>query len=81
MEEQEEIVGGERRRLKREKLYEEVKPYVYCLFSNFCFAGYNLISRISLDKGMSRYVLVAYGHAFGILPSALLAYLFERLIN
>jgi hypothetical protein len=81
MEEQEESVGGERGRLKREKLYEEVKPYVYCIFSNFCFAGYNLISKIYLDKGMSRYVLVAYGHAFGTLATALLAFLFERLIN
>ncbi|XP_059452355.1 WAT1-related protein At5g07050-like [Corylus avellana] len=78
MEEREASVGGERGRLKREKLYEEVKPYVYCIFSNFCFAGYNLISKISLDKGMSRYVLVAYGHAFGTLATALLAFLFER---
>jgi hypothetical protein len=81
MEEQEESVRGERGRVEREKVYEELKPYIYCIFSNFCFAGFNIISKVSLDKGMSRYVLVAYGHAFGTLASALLAFLFERLIN
>ncbi|KAG7986849.1 hypothetical protein I3843_03G102900 [Carya illinoinensis] len=60
------------------KACEEFRQYMYCIFSNFCFAGYNIVSKISLDKGMSRYVLVAYGHAFGTLATALLAYLFER---
>jgi hypothetical protein len=36
---------------------------------------------VSLDKGMSHYMLVAYGHAFGTIPTTLLAFLFERLIN
>jgi hypothetical protein len=81
MEEQEESVRGETGRVKREKVYEELKPYIYCIFSNFCFAGYSIISKIALEKSMSRYVLVVYGHAFGTLATALLAFLFERLIN
>ncbi|KAF5480429.1 hypothetical protein F2P56_001179 [Juglans regia] len=57
---------------------EEFRQYMYCIFANFCLAGYNIVSKISLDKGMSRYVLVAYGHAFGTLATALFAFLFER---
>jgi hypothetical protein len=40
-----------------------------------------IVSKIYLGKGMSHYALVAYGHAFGTLATALLAFLFERLIN
>ncbi|XP_062153469.1 WAT1-related protein At5g07050-like isoform X2 [Alnus glutinosa] len=80
MEEQEESVRGERGRVKREEVYGELKPYIYCIFSNFCFAGYNIISKVALDKGMSRYVLVVYGHAFGTLATALLAFMFERAV-
>lgn len=65
---------------KRDKVIEEWKPYILCIFSNVCFAGFNIVSRVSLDKGMSRYVLVVYGHAFGTLATALLAFLFERFI-
>ncbi|KAL6347132.1 hypothetical protein AAG906_012713 [Vitis piasezkii] len=58
--------------------YEEWKPYMLCVFSNICFAGFNIVSKVSLDKGMSRYVLVVYGYAFGTLATALLVLLFER---
>lgn len=67
------------RERKREMGYEEWKPYILCVFSNICFAGFNIVSKVSLDKGMSRYVLVVYGHAFGTLATALLVLLFERL--
>lgn len=65
---------------KRDRVIEEWKPYILCIFSNVCFAGFNIVSRVSLDKGTSRYVLVVYGHAFGTLATALLAFLFERFI-
>ncbi|XP_058007353.1 WAT1-related protein At2g40900-like [Hevea brasiliensis] len=69
-------------RVKRDKniilILENSKPYFLCIFSNFCYSAFNIISKVTLDKGMSRYVLVAYGHAFGTLTTALLALLFER---
>ncbi|PRQ49524.1 putative EamA domain-containing protein [Rosa chinensis] len=74
MEEQEERVKGSS---KRDRLIEESKPYILCIFSNACFSGYNIVSKVALDKGMSRYVLVVYGHAFGTLATALFAFLFE----
>ncbi|XP_057978725.1 WAT1-related protein At5g07050-like [Malania oleifera] len=70
--------GKRERRGSVRGLCEELKPYIYCIFSNFCYAGYNIISKIYLDKGMSRFVLVAYGHAFGTIATAILAFLFER---
>ncbi|XP_057978727.1 WAT1-related protein At5g07050-like [Malania oleifera] len=57
---------------------EELKPYAYCIFSNLCYAGFNIISKVCLDDGINPYVLVAYGHAFGAISTAILAFLFER---
>ncbi|GAY32549.1 hypothetical protein CUMW_002970 [Citrus unshiu] len=48
------------------------------IFCSCCYAGLNIISKVSLDKGMSRYVLVVYAHAFATLATAVLAILFER---
>ncbi|PON56460.1 Plant-drug/metabolite exporter [Parasponia andersonii] len=75
MEEQSERVRG---KSKRQKLIQESIPYVLCLFCNVCAAGYYMVSKVSLNKGLSRYVLVTYGYAFGTLATALLAFLFER---
>ncbi|XP_040371639.1 WAT1-related protein At5g07050 isoform X2 [Rosa chinensis] len=75
MEEQEERVKGSR---KWDRVIEESKPYILCIFCNVCFAGYNIVSKVALHKGMSRYVLVVYGYAFGTLATALFAFLFER---
>nr|XP_023905917.1 WAT1-related protein At5g07050-like isoform X2 [Quercus suber] len=74
----EESVRGGRGSTKQE-VCKELKPYIYSIFSSFCYAGYNIVSKVYLDKGMSRYVLVAYGHAFGTLATAFLAFLFERM--
>ena len=73
---QEENIGGMKR--KRKLTIEGMKPYAICIFCNICFAGYKIISKVSLDNGMSSYVLVVYGHVFGTLTTALLAVLFER---
>uniref|UniRef100_A0A7N2R3G5 WAT1-related protein n=1 Tax=Quercus lobata TaxID=97700 RepID=A0A7N2R3G5_QUELO len=63
---------------KPEKLCKKLKPYIYCIFANVCSAGFNITSKVSVNKGMSRYVLVAYGHTIGTIDTALLAFLFER---
>ncbi|PON40847.1 Plant-drug/metabolite exporter [Trema orientale] len=76
MEGQKERVRG--MKSKREMFIEESIPYILCILCSFCGAGYFVVSKVSLDKGMSRYVLVAYGYAFGTLATALLAFIFER---
>lgn len=59
-------------------MLKAIKPYMLSIFCSCCYAGYNIVSKVSLDKGMSRYVLVVYAHAFGTLATAVLAILFER---
>ncbi|XP_052299012.1 WAT1-related protein At5g07050-like isoform X5 [Citrus sinensis] len=59
-------------------MLKALKPYMLSIFCSCCYAGLNIISKVSLDKGMSRYVLVVYAHAFATLATAVLAILFER---
>ncbi|WCJ39090.1 nodulin MtN21 /EamA-like transporter family protein [Euphorbia peplus] len=61
-----------------ENLMERMKPYMYSIFVALCFGGFNIVSKVSLDDGMSQYVLVGYGFAFGTVTVAVLALLFER---
>lgn len=63
---------------KREIVIEESKPYILCVIANICIAGFNIVSTVSLDQGMRRYVLVVHGNALGTLASAPLALVFER---
>ena len=77
-EEGERIVRGSS---KREILIEESKPYILCIFANVLFSGFNIICKHSLDLGMSPYLLLVYGNAFGTVATALLAITFERSIN
>lgn len=74
MEEQDERA---RRRSNRRRVVEESIHYIFCILSVTCHAGYNIISKIALDKGMSYYVLVVYGYLFATLTTALLAFIFE----
>ena len=79
MEEQAERTGRGITRVMRGKIIEEYsKPYLLCVFANICFGGFNIVSKVSLDQGMSCYVLVFYGNAFGTLASAPLALILER---
>ncbi|KAJ0027241.1 hypothetical protein Pint_36500 [Pistacia integerrima] len=59
-------------------MLKELKPYILSIFCSFCYAGYNIVSKVYLDDGMSFYVLVVYAHGFGTLATALLDLLFER---
>lgn len=42
------------------KIIEVSKPYVAMIFLQFGFAGMNIISKVSLNGGMNRFVLVVY---------------------
>ncbi|KAB2613345.1 WAT1-related protein [Pyrus ussuriensis x Pyrus communis] len=35
---------------RRERVIENSKPYILCIFSNICFAGFSVVSKVSLDK-------------------------------
>ncbi|XP_065867335.1 WAT1-related protein At5g07050-like isoform X2 [Euphorbia lathyris] len=74
----EDFVGEKTEKKWIDTISEKLKSYILCVFCSFCFAGFNIISKVSLDKGMSLYVLVAYAYVFGTVTTAILALLFER---
>ncbi|KAJ1382240.1 hypothetical protein SESBI_44440 [Sesbania bispinosa] len=54
------------------------KPYVSMILLQFGYAGMNIIAKLSLNQGMSHYVLVVYRHAFATAAIAPFAFIFER---
>ncbi|CAD5184001.1 unnamed protein product [Musa acuminata subsp. malaccensis] len=63
---------------RRSNLFRSCKPYLAMISLQFGYAGMNIISKVSLNHGMSHYVLVVYRHAFATLSIAPFALIFER---
>ncbi|KAL1124859.1 hypothetical protein V6Z11_A13G003100 [Gossypium hirsutum] len=59
-------------------LLESSKPYFAMISLQFGYAGMNIITKVSLNRGMSHYVLVVYRHAFATAVIAPFALIFER---
>ncbi|GMI83309.1 Usually multiple acids move in and out Transporters 9 [Hibiscus trionum] len=57
---------------------ENSKPYFAMISLQFGYAGMNIITKVSLNRGMSHYVLVVYRHAFATAVIAPFALIFER---
>lgn len=57
---------------------EDVRPYIAMICLQFGYAGMAIITKVSLNKGMSHYVLVVYRHAFATAVIAPFALLLER---
>ncbi|KAK8643259.1 hypothetical protein V6N13_012562 [Hibiscus sabdariffa] len=57
---------------------ESSKPYFAMISLQFGYAGMNIITKVSLNRGMSHYVLVVYRHAFATAVIAPFALIFER---
>jgi len=47
----------------------------------FGYAGMTIITKISLNHGMSHYVLVVFRHAFATIAIAPFAFIFERFVS
>ncbi|KAJ6807879.1 WAT1-related protein-like [Iris pallida] len=62
-------------------LFERCKPYFAMISLQFGYAGMNIITKVSLNHGMSHYVLVAYRHAFATLSIAPFALILERKVR
>ncbi|CAK7336454.1 unnamed protein product [Dovyalis caffra] len=60
------------------KFLETSKPYFAMISLQFGYAGMNIITKVSLNRGMSHYVLVVYRHAFATAVIAPFALIFER---
>lgn len=59
-------------------LIQNSKPYFAMISLQFGYAGMNIITKVSLNHGMSHYVLVVYRHAIATAVIAPFAFLFER---
>ena len=57
---------------------EKAKPYIAMISLQFGYAGMNVLTKVSLNNGMSHYVLVVYRHAFATLSIAPFALVLER---
>uniref|UniRef100_A0A803LT51 WAT1-related protein n=1 Tax=Chenopodium quinoa TaxID=63459 RepID=A0A803LT51_CHEQI len=59
-------------------LLEKLKPYIAMICLQFGYAGMNIVTKVSLNGGMSHYVLVVYRHAFATAVIAPFALVCER---
>ncbi|XP_023511715.1 WAT1-related protein At5g07050-like [Cucurbita pepo subsp. pepo] len=60
------------------RFLENSKPYFAMISLQFGYAGMNIISKVSLSRGMSHYVLVVYRHAFATASIVPFVLFFER---
>lgn len=65
-------------KLKCGKFLDSSKHYFAMIALQFGYAGMNIITKVSLNQGMSHYVLVVYRHAFATAVIAPFAIIFER---
>ncbi|CAL9183517.1 unnamed protein product [Musa hybrid cultivar] len=65
----------------RRKLFQVCKPYAAMISLQFGYAGMNILTKFSLNQGMSHYVLVVYRHAFATLSIAPFALILERKVR
>ncbi|XP_030520412.2 WAT1-related protein At5g07050-like [Rhodamnia argentea] len=57
------------------------RPYIAMVSLQFGYAGMNIITKVSLNRGMSHYVLVVYRHAFATAVIAPFALILERKVR
>ncbi|XP_042481706.1 WAT1-related protein At5g07050-like [Macadamia integrifolia] len=60
---------------------DRCKPYMAMISLQFGYAGMNIITKVSLNRGMSHYVLVVYRHAFATAVIAPFAIILERKVR
>lgn len=66
---------------KNNSLMEKTKPYIAMICLQFGYAGMNIVTKVSLNGGMSHYVLVVYRHAFATAVIAPFALVLERKVR
>ncbi|XP_021744548.1 WAT1-related protein At5g07050-like [Chenopodium quinoa] len=64
--------------IQNNSLLEKFKPYIAMICLQFGYAGMNIVTKVSLNGGMSHYVLVVYRHAFATAVIAPFALVCER---
>ncbi|KAI4300925.1 hypothetical protein L6164_034251 [Bauhinia variegata] len=67
--------------MEGEGFFQKSKPYIAMISLQFGYAGMNIITKVSLNRGMSHYVLVVYRHAFATAAIAPFALVLERKVR
>lgn len=65
-------------KLRCANFLENSKHHFAMIALQFGYAGMNIITKVSLNRGMSHYVLVVYRHVFATAAVAPFAFIFER---
>ncbi|KAF8043709.1 hypothetical protein BT93_A1887 [Corymbia citriodora subsp. variegata] len=60
---------------------QTARPYIAMMSLQFGYAGMNIITKVSLNRGMSHYVLVVYRHAIATVIIAPFAIFLERKVR
>ncbi|GLJ41354.1 hypothetical protein SUGI_0855960 [Cryptomeria japonica] len=63
------------------EMFEKARPYIAMTSLQFGYAGMAILTKISLNNGMSHYVLVVYRHIVATLVLAPFAFFIERKIR
>lgn len=63
------------------EIFTKAKPYLFMVALQFGSAGMYIISMVTLNQGMSRYVLIVYRNAIAALALAPFAIVIERLLS
>ncbi|RWR73475.1 putative Auxin-induced protein 5NG4 [Cinnamomum micranthum f. kanehirae] len=66
------------RQKEMESVYERAQPYLLSVLVSISNAGYNIISKVALEKGMSPFILLVYAQVFATVATGLFTLLFER---
>lgn len=61
--------------------FEKTKHHIAMICLQFGYAGMNIITKVSLNQGMSHYVLVVYRHAFATASIVPFAFILERFVS
>lgn len=64
-----------------DSVMDRCKAYIAMISLQFGYAGMNIITKVSLNRGMSHYVLVVYRHAFATAAIAPFALFLERKVR
>eukprot|EP01018_Ginkgo_biloba_P010193 Gb_06678 [translate_table: standard] len=73
-----EAINPSSKRMCLSRAFEKSKPYIAMISLQFGYAGMNIITKVSLNRGMSHFVLVVYRHAVATAVMAPFAFFLER---
>lgn len=66
--------------IQMKNLFSNARPFIAAVFLQFALAGFDILSKIALNEGLSCYVFTVYRHAVATLIIAPFAIFLDRYI-